>query len=653
MTIKRYFATADNTISNAFDQTLLSSNRATGSNMGQADILEVFQLYGQGSSSSGLSSELSRVLLQFDTSVVSTDRTNGKIPDNGGVSFYLKMYNARHASTTPENYSMTISAVSQSWQEGNGLDMVNYTDKTLGLTGSTWSNAGHEYKATATFQMMTNNPVDLDGNNETITLISSDGTTRTYVFNNGGGQATGDVISGTNIRVNVAGNASFEANAADLKTAIEHSNGHDGKIIVTVSTTTQTNDTLTFQQKEVGIAGHTTITIAGDATLSSKFKINGGTDTTSDFSGGGGPWITAGGDYHSSPTFTANFPEGYEDLEVDVTTLVEQWLAGTKDNYGFGVRLTDFCEAEDKSYYTKKFFARSTEFYYKRPVLEARWNDSRHDNRGDFYLSSSLAPGADNLSTIYLYNRIRGNLRNIPAIGTDNYIYVSVFSGSADNSKPSGSSQVLSSTTTFVNSHSPLVVTGGYVSTGVYSASFAYTGSSTLTKVYDVWWTGSARSTNASTGLDVTQFHTGTIDVNRFSTNDYNPSEIYILSISNLKEFYGPTETARFKLYARPRNWSPTIYTKAKSKPETTIITSASYEICRASDNYPVIPFGTGSDNYTMLSYNVSGNYFDLDMSNLQSDQTYTIKFAFYDDGVGSWNEQSYKFNFKVRNNVY
>ena len=45
MTIKKYFATADNTISNAFDQTLLYSNRATGSNMGEADILEIFQLY--------------------------------------------------------------------------------------------------------------------------------------------------------------------------------------------------------------------------------------------------------------------------------------------------------------------------------------------------------------------------------------------------------------------------------------------------------------------------------------------------------------------------------------------------------------------------------------------------------------------------------
>ena len=57
MAIKRYFATKDNTITNAFKSNL--TTRGTGSNMGQADILEVFSILGQASSSSGLSSELS------------------------------------------------------------------------------------------------------------------------------------------------------------------------------------------------------------------------------------------------------------------------------------------------------------------------------------------------------------------------------------------------------------------------------------------------------------------------------------------------------------------------------------------------------------------------------------------------------------------
>ena len=60
MAIKRYFANADNTITNAFQENLVI--RATGSNMGQADILETFSIYAQESATS---TELARIILQF------------------------------------------------------------------------------------------------------------------------------------------------------------------------------------------------------------------------------------------------------------------------------------------------------------------------------------------------------------------------------------------------------------------------------------------------------------------------------------------------------------------------------------------------------------------------------------------------------------
>ena len=131
MAIKRYFATKDNTITNAFKSNL--TTRGTGSNMGQADILEVFSILGQASSSSGLSSELSRVLIEFDTTDIAADRAAGTIPASGSVSFYLKMFNAKHGQTLPKNYTMEVKAVTGStgtreWEEGLGLDMEGYTD---------------------------------------------------------------------------------------------------------------------------------------------------------------------------------------------------------------------------------------------------------------------------------------------------------------------------------------------------------------------------------------------------------------------------------------------------------------------------------------------------------------------------------------------
>ena len=87
MSIKRYFATADNTITNAFNGDL--TTRATGSNAGAADVVEIFSIYGQATTSS---TEASRALVQFNTAQINTDRTNGLIPANGKVSFYLKLY---------------------------------------------------------------------------------------------------------------------------------------------------------------------------------------------------------------------------------------------------------------------------------------------------------------------------------------------------------------------------------------------------------------------------------------------------------------------------------------------------------------------------------------------------------------------------------
>ncbi len=476
MAIKKYFATADNTISNAFDETLLSSNKATGSNMGASDILEVFQIYGQATTSS---SELSRVLIQFDTSTISSDRTAEKIPAAGSVKFFLNLYNAKHSSTLPENFDLTISAVSQSWQEGHGLDMVNYTDKTYDGTGSNWIQARHS------------------------------------------------------------------------------SSADDGK------------------------------------------------------------WTTAGGDYHASPTFTKNFPEGYEDLSIDVTTLVEEWLDGTKQNYGFGIKLKDNLESATKSYYTKKFFARGTEFFFKRPSLEAKWDDSIQDDRGAFFASSSLAPANDNKNTLYLYNRIRGRLKNIPAVGS-NPIEVSLFT-------EAGGTQIY---TTF---------TGSHVSTGVYKCQVWATGSS----IIDVWHSGGV------------QYHTGSIKIKPENAEILNENTKYLLSIPNLNKEYRNKDKARFKLYVRPKNWSPTIYTVATATPETTVIHSASYEICRSIDDFKVIPHDTGSNLTTRLSYNVSGNYFDLDMSCFEPGYDYDIKFAFYDEYLASWNHQPYEFKFKVRKDEY
>jgi hypothetical protein len=279
MAIKRYFAEKDNTITNAFQSNL--ETRGTGSNMGLADSVEVFSIYAQANSSS---LEASRTLIQFpvtsstypNITTILSDRNSGKIPASGSVNFYLRMFNVAHDQTVPKNFTLVVSPISQSWQEGNGVDLDNYTDLTYDGVGSNWINA------------------------------------------------------------------------------------------------------------RAGVA----------------------------WGNQGGDFLTASS--YSEFNYSQTFDKGTENLEVDITGLVEQWIKGTSDsgyeNYGVGVFLTSSEENGTQSYYTKKFSARSSEYFFSRPVIEARWDNSQKDNRGNFILSSSALTADNNLNTLYIHNYYRGQL---------------------------------------------------------------------------------------------------------------------------------------------------------------------------------------------------------------------------------------------------
>jgi hypothetical protein len=670
MAIKRYFASKDNTITNAFKPDL--STRATASNMGLSDVSEVFSIYGQASSSSGLTTEEARVLISFPTTDMATDRTNGDIPASGSVSFYLKMYNADHGQTLPQNYYMEVKAITGSvdWEEGFGLDMESFSDSTQDSTGSSWTNANGDVAAATLVDA-----IDVTGiaQNDKFTMTvptsaGGDGVTYTFLFD-----------SGTDVESNEEANTFGIANWTDdadcasiLRDAIngvqnaKYKYGANnlgltpvvaaGTIGVTASVGTSTSK-ITLTMDDNGGGGN----VAGVLTAVTGFENDLLLEST--FTGGGGPWSTTGGDYINpdtdlSSSFTQYFDDGTENLEIDITTLVEQWLSssansetatdmGLKQNYGVGVMVSSSHASESRSFYTKKFFARSSEFFFKRPVLEARWDSRDRDNRGNFIYSSSLATADENLNKIYLYNYFRGQLRNIPGVDTGN-IYVSFFSGSADDSAPSGSAlQLVVDETHVTHADRNTVVTGSYSSTGIYTASVALTAATTpLTTVYDVWFKGGDAVADASG--DSTQYHTGSIKPQTLASYNIAPSDKYVTNITNLKAVYSTSETARFRVFVRAKDWCPTIYTVASKAAENTEIESGSYKVFRVVDELDVVPYGTGSDLHTAMSYDMSGNYFDLDMSMLKEDYMYGIKFTYYNNSIGDWVEQPEVFKFRV-----
>ena len=113
-------------------------------------------------------------------------------------------------------------------------------------------------------------------------------------------------------------------------------------------------------------------------------------------------------------------------------------------------------------------------------------------------------------------------------------------------------------------------------------------------------------------------------------------------------------QTARFNVYIREKNWNPTIYTKAVASAPTITIPTASYRVLRIIDNLEAVAHDTGSGLLaTGLSYDVSGNYFDLDMKALQPNYEYGFKIAFYDEELSSWQEQNEMFRFRVNEYEY
>jgi len=585
--IRRYYAKKDNTISNAFLENL--TTRATGSNMGASDVLEVFSIYGQASDTS---SELARSLIEFDTTTFTTDRAAGRIPASGSVSWFLKMFNAPHSQTVPSEFDLVVSAVSGTWEEGYGIDMDYYEDITRDGIGSNWINAKELTAATATLSITT--PI-------TLTSVAKGRTRNTNTFKT--------VVNAAAANPGEAVLVSFTGTSAAVVCTVTPD---DGGLTLTSQELVELINNGSVSGKDVTITDTSNLRALQTATGGSTANLAQVTITAT-FSGATGQWATEGGDYHATPTFTQTFNTGLEDMELDVSDLVEQWLAGTKDNYGFGIKLPDATEALAKSFYTKKFFGRDSEFFFQRPVLEARWDSARKDDRGYFYASSSLVSATDNLNALYLYNRVRGRLRDYPVM-------------------PTSASLRLNSTDAVGSNLAAAAVSK--VSTGIYKADIAL--DTTASVVYDIWYSGSVA------------YHTGSVSVKSFDSFGYNPEDVYVLSMPSLRDEYRKDQTHRLNLYVREKNWSPNIYTQAvKTAIPSLIIPSASFQLRRAIDDYVVVSYGTGSNMHTGLSYDVSGNYFDLDTTYLEAGYLYDIQYSFYDEENG-WEEQPYRFKFRV-----
>ena len=91
-------------------------------------------------------------------------------------------------------------------------------------------------------------------------------------------------------------------------------------------------------------------------------------DTTGSFNGKGGTWFT--GSFS-----TQSFSYESSDIEMDVKTTMDEWIAGTLPNEGFILKHDTLLENDTNDYGQLKFFSKETNTIYQ-PKLRIGWDDS-------------------------------------------------------------------------------------------------------------------------------------------------------------------------------------------------------------------------------------------------------------------------------------
>jgi hypothetical protein len=104
--------------------------RAKDANVGQAGTLDLFKLYNETTLTGSTEQlEFSRILIKFPIAEITKMNSDGLI-DIADSSFNceLKLHDVYGGQTTPSKFRAILFPLSQSFNEGVGYDIVNYSD---------------------------------------------------------------------------------------------------------------------------------------------------------------------------------------------------------------------------------------------------------------------------------------------------------------------------------------------------------------------------------------------------------------------------------------------------------------------------------------------------------------------------------------------
>ena len=128
-----------------------------------------------------------------------------------------------------------------------------------------------------------------------------------------------------------------------------------------------------------------------------------------------------------------------------------------------------------------------------------------------------------------------------------------------------------------------------------------------------------------------------------FSTGSLSelPSDEINVSLTNFKKNYKVNTTPRIRVKGRelypPKTFSSTFdYATNNFLPTTSY-----YQIKDYHTNDVIVPFG----EYSKISCDSNGNYFDLNLSNYETNRTYVIEIKVITSGIEQYFDGDYTFN--------
>jgi hypothetical protein len=307
---------------------------------------------------------------------------------------------------------------------------------------------------------------------------------------------------------------------------------------------------------------------------------------------------------------TQSFVTGDENLDIDVTQYVSGVLAGIIPDYGFRISFIDSQESDKETRFVKRFVTKEANDPKRHPKLIVKYDDSVSSNYNNFVFDY---PG-----TIFLYNNVRGTLKNIISSSVEitgsNCLLVKL------NTEISGGFYTL----TFSGSQH---TANGQNIKGVYSASFSLSSSDPILyqKIiksgsvdFDLVW----GSLDGSVG-----YHTSSekfVVRSPIRNSNYPVSPHYVVSAINLSQEYKKTDKSKIRVHIEDTKSPYSKFTKRFFETPSYVPERAYYSIRDSVSNEIVIDFDDVFDS-TKLSSDATSLWFELDMSNFYEGCLYEI----------------------------